>query len=452
MMKQCRQAGLVRRSEGFTLVELMITMVIFVLVIAASSQIFIANLNAFKQQSRIAESNIEGMAGLEMLRLDLEQAGYGLPWSVDTDGDGQAEVDWTLLAGYFEADATVSAGNPVNRSLYNDANNASGTAGNAPRAVVAGNNVVRNPLVPNCTGANQAWCSDYLVIKATNISTSPAASKWTYITNTALGNILQSPAAVPAADLLQDDERVIAEIPETLTTPRTLLTNPLAGGAFFARFRTNLGLPFPAAFQPTAGTSAVRLVYGIDTNSDLRMPFNRADYYISTTNVPQRCATGTGVLLKGILNNTTAATGGTITTFLPLVDCVADMQVVFNLDTDLAGPPDTLSNADGTTASGAANVATVQATLANATLLRQQLKEIRVYALVQEGQRDPSFTFSGFTSVPLGGCATCIRVGDDVIPAGIGNYGNDFDLSVIPNYLNYRWKVFQMTVTPYNAR
>ena len=72
-----------RREEGFTLVELMITMVVFVLVIAAASQVFTSLLTQFKQQNKMAETHIEGAVGLGILRHDLEHAGYGLPWNMN---------------------------------------------------------------------------------------------------------------------------------------------------------------------------------------------------------------------------------------------------------------------------------------------------------------------------------------------------------------------------------
>ncbi len=67
------------QSGGFTLVELMITMIIFVLAIAAASQIFVGLLNQFKQHSNIAETNIEGIIGLEMLRADIQQVVLACP-------------------------------------------------------------------------------------------------------------------------------------------------------------------------------------------------------------------------------------------------------------------------------------------------------------------------------------------------------------------------------------
>lgn len=57
-------------------------MVVFVLTIAAATGIFVPMLTQFKQQSKIAESNIENIIGLELLKRDIEHAGFGLPWNI----------------------------------------------------------------------------------------------------------------------------------------------------------------------------------------------------------------------------------------------------------------------------------------------------------------------------------------------------------------------------------
>jgi Tfp pilus assembly protein PilW len=132
---------MIKREDGFTLLELMITMIMFIIVIASVSSIFLGLVNQFKQQSKIAETSLEGLTGLEILRQDLEQTGYGLPQNVTgiADGDGDGNL-WDELPNYLEATGAASA--------YNDAPQ------NAPRAIFSGNNI----------GFNN---SDYLVIKST---------------------------------------------------------------------------------------------------------------------------------------------------------------------------------------------------------------------------------------------------------------------------------------------
>ena len=71
-----------RQRTGFTLIELLVVVAILGLVLAGISDLFISLLGQYKQQGKISESNIEGIIGLELLRQDLERAGYGLPWAL----------------------------------------------------------------------------------------------------------------------------------------------------------------------------------------------------------------------------------------------------------------------------------------------------------------------------------------------------------------------------------
>jgi hypothetical protein len=204
-------------------------------------------------------------------------------------------------------------------------------------------------------------------------------------------------------------------------------------------------MSFPLAFSPiNEGDHYV--IYGIDAATDPvpRMPFNRADYFIrrfdsSGTNItPRRCSSSTGVLEKVVISHS----DGMGADFLPLLDCVADMQIIYRLDMDEDGEAETFSNADGSiVASDEGSSATnVQDTMADAGLLRKRLREVRVFILAHEGQIDRFYTFDNFTA---GACPTCVRLGDSLM-------GRDYDLSVIPDYLNYRWKVYTLVVIPQN--
>ncbi len=424
---------MIKRRDGFTLTELMITMVIFVLVIAAASNIFSGLVTQFKQQSKIAETNIEGIAGLELMRFDIEQAGYGLPWNVDANGDGFADADWTNLANYKEA---VSTGSP-DPANYNDADDATGTGGNAPRAIVCDNNV----------GYNN---SDYLVIKATNIATNDTAQKWTYIANAGSNNTLMTQFGSSAEDLV-DGERVIVTIPSKDDSQKILLTDDTSGSRkFFASFDTDL-TTFTnnyADLVPFANSYQTHLIYGVDDNTDLRMPFNRADFFIERpSSIPSQCAPNTGVLYKTTVNHKDGKLS-----YFPLLDCVADMQITFRLDMNDDGTAATISDANGTTINNTTEgvlPANVQETLNNAALIRQRLKEIRVYILAHEGQKDATYTFNNFTGMAT--CPTCITVGNAAADDNAA-LTKDFDLSIIPEFRNYRWKVYSMSIIPYNLR
>ena len=142
--------------------------------------------------------------------------------------------------------------------------------------------------------------------------------------------------------------------------------------------------------------------------------------------MPSQCAPNTGILYKAVMNQNMVTGGGALT--YPLLDCVADMQVVFITDPDPTTPNDlpVLENADFPFTSSL-----------DAAQIRDQM--------------DRNFTFNNF-SAGCAGVANCIRVG------GFDSSGNlmgrEFDLSWIDatNFANYRWKVYTIAVQLINLR
>lgn len=199
---------------------------------------------------------MEGIVGLELLRVDIEHAGYGLPWRF------QCPIN------YAEAKSTPA-------SSYNDA------PGNPPRAIVSGDNA--QFVSPN----NIFNGSDYLVIKSVVVGSSATAQRWSYITT---GN---NPK-VWNTDDLKNGSRVIVVKPKV---GETKLKEMVVDEDTKVYYTTYSATAFPKKFSPVK-PSELLLIYGIDPDTDLRMPFNRADYFISKTNVPQKCASKTGVLEK----------------------------------------------------------------------------------------------------------------------------------------------------------
>ncbi|MEJ2684537.1 MAG: prepilin-type N-terminal cleavage/methylation domain-containing protein [Candidatus Sulfobium sp.] len=390
-----------RKDSGFTLVELMITMVIFVLVIAGASQVFTGLLTQFKQQGRISETNIGSAAGLEIMRHDIGQAGYGLPWDL---------ADGTNVATYQEAaNDGVTAWDDTG---LNDASN-------PPAAVRSLNNV------PDAYDALNT--SDVLAIKAANVATNDECQKWTYVSFTGtVPNFLK--VWNSAGDDPAGTDQVIVLDPAANGADRNILKNT-GGGNFYATldnsFSFSPGATALSSFDPDGGSgdSLQYVIYDIAPAgaTPIRMPFNRADYYIrrpGPASMPVRCAPDTGILYKAVVNQSDG-----LHTEYPILDCVADMEVVYGQ----AGPAYT----DDTHTW-------------SATDLRNKLKEVRVYILAQEGQKDPNFkyTVSQDDKDMCGNSPTKIYVGEKSVGSG-----KCFDIST---NVNYRWKKYILVVTPDN--
>jgi hypothetical protein len=165
------------------------------------------------------------------------------------------------------------------------------------------------------------------------------------------------------------------------------------------------------------------------------MPFNRADYFIENvtgTTIPSRCAAGTGILMKYLISQA----NGDRTEGMPLLDCVADIQIIFRLDRNGDG---TLSTTDV--------LNTLTGTPLTAQELREQLKEVRVYILAHEGQKDPGYTYPNSTiAIPT----YCSAPNPD---PGCGSGRTfDFTTSGITSWQNYRWKIYTIVVKPNNLR
>lgn len=366
---------MIQREKGFTFVELLIVTAILGFVLAAGSEMFVSLLVGYKQQSKISETNIEGIIGLEMLRRDIESAGYGLPWVIPSG------------TTYREAENATAA-------LYNDS-----TASAAPRALLSG-----------LDASGRA----YLVVKAVNLGRNSASTKWT--------NLLVSGATTswdPSTENLEPNDRVIVISPGATAANSRTLSGPT--GANLASTVQMSGV------SALADPNESRIVYGVDPDTNLWMPFNRADYYVSfSVTVPGRCAPGTGVLVKSNINHA----DGRLNT-VPLLDCVADMQVVTYLDTVGDGAWDLRENGLDPT---------ISASAVNALTIRNRLVEVRVYILAHEGQRDTSYTN---TTNPM-------LVGE----SDLLGLGRNFDLTTlgITNWHNYRWKVYTLAVKPNNLR
>jgi prepilin-type N-terminal cleavage/methylation domain-containing protein len=395
--------AMARHEEGYTLAELVVVILIFSVVMTLVSVSFNRIVANSAQIAKSADSDIGGLIGLELLRGDLELAGFGLPWSLS--GVSYSEAPGRVLVtgcpdGCPGADA----------SLFNDAPHG------APRAVVAGNNVGYNG-------------SDYLVLKGTALGMNATSRSWSYLNYSSVGAVIKpSKSEVELKPGNGDRVIVLKNGVSGGVATRELVTD---GGAFTLVFNPK----FPQAFLPQSVLDSY-LVYGVapaaTDGSALSYPFNRADYYLSRpSDISPNCAPGTGLLYKTIWDQ-----NGSFTKY-PILDCVADLQVIFYVDTDGDGKVDyhipDLSDPDYT-----------------ADGVRQRVKEIRVYILAQQGRKDPGFQY------PVSDPNKAIVVGDPGLNQSLGTVlGSVWTQSALSNsfgadWRNYHWRVFTIVAQPKN--
>lgn len=406
--------------RGFTLIELIIVMAMFLIVVLAATSSFNVLITQMSKLTKSEESNIEGVVGLEMIRHDLQQSGFALPY---------AFIYPDTPPNYVEA--TVDPAKD-----YNDAPNG------VPRAVVAGDNVVVGVPVADAGVNYQILANtDYLALKGVTLGFNDASQRWTYMQlDNGIAGVLK-PRIWPTENLGPGDRVIVMKKSFTGTKMlNQLVYNSGTPGIYWANYDAN-GFADPA-FAPTL-REEIYYIYGIRNGGQLGMPFNRADYFVATPSdanrVPGFCAPNTGILYKGTINHN----GGGLQP-IPLLDCVADMQVVFGWDlTDAAGSEgqdgviETYSTPVGTggaiTVNPGVNLTLVTAALADPEKLRNSLKIIKINILTQVGKSDRNYTSN-----------TPIVVGDP----GEASLTKTYNLPA--NMRNFRWKVYRLVVRPKN--
>ncbi|GFE58274.1 prepilin-type N-terminal cleavage/methylation domain-containing protein [Geobacter sp. AOG1] len=394
---------MIREQRGFSLVELIIVMAMFMVVIMVTTSTFETIVTQAGQQGKSAQTQIEGIVGLEVLRADLEQAGFGLPWMFSS---APANTAYTEV----NVGANVPVTFPTSITSANFFNDNSPVS--PPRAIVNG--------TTNFNLDTGGKGSQYLVLKSTVSGVDQVAKKWTSSVYTETGRSVTTWGQADR-DLAGNDRVIVIKTTFTNNLPKQQLI--VKSGQFSTTFNNYSAMTFPH----TPGD--IFHIYGVDkpAGTALRMPFNRADYYIKRpSNISATCAPNTGILYKAVANHA----DGSLSPEMPLLDCVADIQVAYGLDA--AGNGFIGDHGDSPPAKRPQDAD-------QAETIRNVVKEVRVYILAQEGKRDRTYNFP----------SSSIRVGESF---GGTLRGRDFDLAALigADYTHYRWKVYTIVVRPKN--
>ena len=134
-------------KRGFTVIELLVGIAIFLLVVGAAYVTYISILKGFTRESKSVETQMEIVAGLEIVRLDVEHAGFGIgedqpDLSVEGSTGGRTLTVRSVLNTTNLIRDTVT-GEPVFWALVECA-----SSGSAP-TLISGDNISG---LPNGTG------------------------------------------------------------------------------------------------------------------------------------------------------------------------------------------------------------------------------------------------------------------------------------------------------------
>ncbi len=169
------------------------------------------------------------------------------------------------------------------------------------------------------------------------------------------------------------------------------------------------------------------LAYGLHSESAL-VPYYTVEYRLGGT-PPSTCASGTLNLLRSESRNADPPPPATRE---PILNCVRDFQISFGLDTTGDGTIDTWDPVAGAFMVNGYDINTI----------KRQLRQVRLYILVQAGNRDSDYTYSNPDNP---GNPDTIWVGENV-------HGTGRAVRLTADQRKYRWRVLSLTVTPRNLR
>ena len=390
-----------KNRHGFSLIEILIVLVIFSVVMAGLYAAYSVQLKQGVQQYKLAESEMELEITKTLVERDLLMAGYGL-------ADEYCEsptTDVTCPSGLKCTDTSLNFCVPVAISATN---------GTPDSLTLMGTGLGM--------GSRATWGWSYTETTTPALATD--FKDWT------TGYTVETD---PRENPMTGD-RIIYIEPNLRRLMVATGANSGTGGT---------GQSWTFAYPPAGDANKTPdltepgiLVYGLHTDdTSTNFPFYTVGYHLSSSGSGlSTCAAGTENLLR--LESRTIAdpsSGGN-----PILNCLLDFQVAFGLDEDEDGDVDCWDNG-GATAGGYSN-----------DTLRMRLKQIKVFAFVQEGKRDRDYVYKNpdpaYSSNP-----ERVWVGDTILTAcGGGTVGREISLTA--EQRKYRWRHVSLSIVPRNFR
>ncbi|WP_456465227.1 PilW family protein [Persephonella sp.] len=300
------------RNKGFSIIELLITIVIVALIMSAAYYTYTTIFRGMKEEGESVELQMEKVIGLELLRLDIEHAGYGI--------------------------------------------------GNTTDKIIEWNNG--------------------LIIRSTLNNSNQDTFGWVICREIS-----------GSSSLIRDERKN--------TSVNMVFIDTLTGNYITV-----------ANSCPTTGSNGIYIGFPIESGADScnvggTNTCNTITYTLSTNQPLSHCNPNTRNLLRKINNGSG----------IPILSCVSDFAVSFDIDDDDDGIPDRSEVCRGT--------ATCNIPSDNNNI-RNQIIRINFYAVMQEGGLNKDYSYRGGNQITIDG----------------------INLNLPSNYLHYRWKVIKLTVKP----
>ncbi len=388
--------------KGVSLIELLIVLAIFSVVMAGLYSAYKMMTNQGILQYKIAQSEMEFQIAKSVLDRDIAMAGYGIADNYCASTSLSASC---VSQSYCSDPAAPSFGLCVPIHLK---------TGPSPTSLI-----MMGTALGRESRAAQVWS----ITTTTAPTTASSFRVW--------ADTRENPRSgtTPPAN----SDKMIYINPSSKSLLYTDLTSPnsTTGKTWLFPFPGGGSNPYPSV----AATDDGLLVYGMTTSVSAGTPYYVVKYSLDSSNLPSNCAPGTSNLMRLESKSDPPSGSGQ-----PLMNCVLDFEIALGLDVNDDGGIECWDY--GPTCTGVYGYPT--------ETLRKQLKQVKVFILAQEGNRDPNYTHN----------TNPIRVGDlNLKPcivsgmtctSGAGAVGPNITLT--PEQLHYRWKLLTSDIAPKNIR